>query len=570
MTTTESTTSEQNQVQPAGFFDWLRDLFHRFLVGTGLEIEPTEELPQTSDAPSAEYSTPEAEEDVIIAPGGFRIQRPKTQCNVNDVDVTSFDALDPEVRKDLSLLPPLPAVVMELLKEIQNTSSSAATVADIAANDPSLAASLLRAVNSAAFGLSQKVTSVSQAVSLLGFKSVRSMVVRLRLEAILPPRTPEAAVAAEDLWIHSMAVSYIASALAARVTDVDRGFVSTLGLLHDVGRLAIYSREDDPIATLSATHNSDTETLLDRETKAFGADHAAIGAMLGNRWRLPADITLAIRWHHDPHKAFEPSDPPALRKAVHLVHVANQLAKLGFTYSNDMTIDLPDEASLELLGLKGSLTQLFDPKIRAATTQAILVAEENTKRPLTVIRPFLKLNFGEDAAALCKRLEQTPSDTQRIAVGDSAADIIERADQTFKFDAGERAAPARKNATSARFTAKASTGSAKWLAKSLPAHLQDASVTPVTVACARAMLRALLPNLIASAQTIDVAWKWENSQLQLAIKCPAMAFHDRLPGGTSPDLCRRALEAEWANILNLGWFDIETSKDGQTLLLRSR
>ncbi len=84
------------------------------------------------------------------------------------------------------------------------------------------------------------------------------------------------------------------------------------------------------------------------------------------------------------------------------------------------------------------------------------------------------------------------------------------------------------------------------------------------------MLRALLPNLIPSAQTIDVAWKWENAQLQLAIKSPAMAFHDRLPGGTTPDLCRRALEAEWANILNLGWFDIETSKDGQMLLLRSR
>jgi putative nucleotidyltransferase with HDIG domain len=570
MTTSDHTTSQQDTAQPVSFFEWLRALLHRFLVGAGLEIEPTDEMQQTSDAPTTQSPTPDAEEDVIIAPGGFRIQRPKTQCNVNDVDVTSFDALDPEVRKDLSLLPPLPAVVMELLKEIQNTSSSAATVADIAANDPSLAASLLRAVNSAAFGLSQKVTSISQAVSLLGFKSVRSMVVRLRLEAILPPRTPEAAVAAEDLWIHSMAVSYIASALAARVTDVDRGFVSTLGLLHDVGRLAIYSREDDPIATLSATGNSETQTLLERETTAFGADHAAIGAMLGNRWRLPADITLAIRWHHDPHKAFEPSDPPALRKAVHLVHVANQLAKLGFTYSNDMTIDLPDEASLELLGLKGSLAQLFDPKIRAATTQAILVAEENTKRPLTVVRPFLKLNFGEDAAALCHRLEQTPSDTQRISVGDGGVDLLERADQTFKFDAGERSAPARRNATSARFTAKASTGSAKWLAKSLPAHLQDASVTPLTVACARAMLRALLPNLIPSAATIDVAWKWEGSQLQLAVRSPAIAFRERLPAGTSPDLCRRALEAEWANILNLGWFDIETSKDGQTLLLRSR
>jgi putative nucleotidyltransferase with HDIG domain len=570
MTTTDTTTSEQEQAQPQSFFEWLRGLLHRFLVQTGLEVEPSMEEPESVAASGEENPAAEAEEDIIIAPGGFRIQRPKTQSIAINVDVTSFDALDPEVRKDLSLLPPLPAVVMELLKEIQNTSSSANTVADIAANDPSLAASLLRAVNSAAFGLSQKVNSVSQAVSLLGFKSVRNMVVRLRLEAILPPRTPEAATAAEDLWVHSMAVSYIAGALAARVPDVDRGFVSTLGLLHDVGRLAIYSRENDPVAAMHAINNSDGLSLLEREAKAFGADHTAIGAMLGNRWKLPADLTLAIRWHHDPAKAFEPTDPPALRKAVYLVHLANQLAKVGFAYSDDMAIDLPAEGCLELLGLRGSLAQLFDAKIRAATTQAILLAEENSKRPLTVVRPFLKLNFGDDAAALCERLKQTPSDPQRISVGDGGADLIDGAQHSFKFESGETSVPPRKNATSARFSAKMTGGAAKWLAKSLPGHLQEASVTPVTLACARATIRALIPNVIPSGALLDVAWKWDGSQLQLAARSSAIAFRNRLPDGTSPDLCRRALEAEWANILNLGWFDIETSKDGQTILLRSR
>jgi putative nucleotidyltransferase with HDIG domain len=568
MTTPHTTTSRRAPEQPASFFDWLRTLLRRLLIGTETEVAAPDDASE-SVAASTVNPSPEAEEDVIIAPGGFRIQRPKTQCNVADVDVTSFDALDPEVRKDLSLLPPLPAVVMELLKEIQNTSSSAGTVADIAANDPSLAASLLRAVNSAAFGLSQKVTSVSQAVSLLGFKSVRSMVVRLRLEAILPPRTPAAAAAAEDLWVHSMAVSYIASVLAARVPDVDRGFVSTLGLLHDVGRLAIYSRENDPVAAMHAAAISDGLTMLEREAKAFGADHTAIGAMLGNRWKLPADLTVAIRWHHDPAKAFEPTDPPALRKAVYLVHLANQLAKLGFAYSDDMIIDLPVEGSLELLGLRGSLAQLFDAKVRGAVTQAILVAEENSKRPLTVVRPFLKLNFGDDAAALCRRLEQTPSDTQRIAVGDGGIDLIDQAEHTFKFESGENSAPPRKNATSARFSAKMTGGAAKWLAKSLPAHLIEASVTPVTMACARTTLRALIPNLIPTGATADVAWKWDGSQLQLAIRSSAMAFRARLPAGTAPELCRRALEAEWANILNLCWFNIESSKDGQTLLLRS-
>jgi hypothetical protein len=338
--------------------------------------------------------------------------------------------------------------------------------------------------------------------------------------------------------------------------------------LHDVGRLAIYTRENDPVAAIRAA-GPDGQSLLEREARAFGADHAAIGAMLANRWHLPADLTLAIRWHHDPKEAFEPTDPPALHKAVHVVHLANQLAKFAFAYSNDMAIDLPPEGSLELLGLHGSMAQLFDARIRAATTQAILVAEENSKRPLTMVRPFLKLNFGEDAAALCHRLQQTPSDKPRIAVGDGGADLIQGAELSFKFESGEAAVPPRGNAASVCFSAKASAGSADWLAKSLPAHLQDASVTPMSRACTRVALRALLPNLIPSGAPVDVAWKWDGSRLQLAVRSPAIAFRSRLPEGATPDLCRRVLEAEWANLLNLGWFDMETSQDGQTLLLRS-
>ena len=129
----------------------------------------------------------DSETNIIIAPGGFRIQRPHPIGDGGAVNLGTFDQLLPEVRQGLSLLPPLPTLVIELLKETQSSSSTASSVADIAASDPTLAASLLRAVNSAAFGLSQKVTSVSQAVSLLGFGAVRSLVVRL------PPRRHDAA-----------------------------------------------------------------------------------------------------------------------------------------------------------------------------------------------------------------------------------------------------------------------------------------------------------------------------------------------------------------------------------------
>ena len=84
-----------------------------------------------------------------------------------------------------------------------------------------------------------------------------------------------------------------------------------------------------------------------------------------------------------------------------------------------------------------------------------------------------------------------------------------------------------------------------------------------------AHLRAILPNLLGSRETnIDIAWEWESPTLHIAFRSPAMAFAARLPNDANRG--PQVLEAELANILNLGWFEAETSEDGTTLLLRSR
>jgi len=559
---TTSTSSPHAPLAQNGFFEKLRAFFRGMFGGSAAPA------PTSATAPAQSAVQAESESDVIIAPGGFRIYRSKTDDGTGGVNISSLDELVPDVREGLNLLPPLPTVVLELLKEIQSSTSTASSVAEIAASDPSLAASLLRAVNSAAFGLSQKVTSVSQAVSLLGFSSVRSLVVRFRLEGMMPQRASENEAISEDIWTHSLAVSYIAAAMAARVPDVDRGFVSTLGLLHDIGRLAICSQHPG-FATALRNAGSAGEPLLQREAIAFGADHAAIGALLGNRWKLPADLNTAIRWHHAPDRAFEPTDPPALHKAAYLVHVADQLSKFCFAYSEDMQIELPPEGAMEALGMTGSsLPHLLDAKVRAAATQAILYAEENSKRSLKHVRPFLKLRRGAEAVELCARLDKNAQ--PRVSEGTAGADLINGSEKTVHFEAAKQAAANLGGELAGRYTATGSAAGAEWLAKSLSANLSAANVPTKTTACARAVVRALLPNLLALPAKIDIAWQWESPTLHVAIRSEAMAFAKRLPAGSDAELGRRVLEAELANILNLGWFDAETSTDGGTLLLRSR
>ena len=80
----------------------------------------------------------------------------------------------------------------------------------------------------------------------------------------------------------------------------------------------------------------------------------------------------------------------------------------------------------------------------------------------------------------------------------------------------------------------------------------------------------LLPNLLISPSSIDLAVQWDAPDLQIAVRSEAMAFAARLPAGADAALGHRVLDAEFANLLNLAWFDAETSSDGATLLLRSR
>lgn len=555
--TTTSAPGTQTPVQPAGFTDWIRTLLRRLFGATAPSA--------VRDGATARATAGTDDGEVVIAPGGFPIRKPQPTAASSSVDVESFDDLVPYVRDGLKLLPPLPTVVLELLKEIQNVSSTASSIASIAASDPSLAASLLRAVNNSAAGLQHKVTSISQAVSLLGFDAVRTMVIRFRLEALLPPRSEAAMVASEDIWTHSLVVAYIAAALASRVPDVDRGFVSTVGLLHDLGRLAICSQYPDFAAALRAA-NVNGQPMLGRETAAFGADHAAIGALLGNRWQLPADLNTAIRWHHSPATAFEPTDPPALRKAAFIVHIADQLAKYCFAYSEEMEIDLPAEGAFEALGLKGPLPQLLDAKVRAAATQALLFADTNSHRPLPLVRPFLELRRGEEATALARALDNK---APGVSVGSAGADLIEGNETTLTFDPKHPTPAEFANKPYGRFTAASTPEAAEWLAKSLPAHWLAAEAPARVVACARFVLRAILPNLLVTRDAnIDIAWEWESPTLHVAFRSPAMAFAARLP--SAADRGPQVLEAELANILNLGWFEAETSEDGTTLLLRSR
>ncbi len=323
-----------------------------------------------------DLTSPAVTPALFEAPEGSR-ERPADGM-INATELEKSELLD-EVVGALEKVPPLPRAVHNILRELNNMGSTANSVASIVGTEPVLVASLLRLVNSAAFGLRREILSIEEAVAYLGFSTVKSLVVRLKLGPMFgggPTAVKPRGYSPEKLWLHSVAVGQSAELLAKRVGGVDPWLAGTIGLLHDIGKLAINSTFPHQVEKLWEGSEGD-ESFLARERRLFGADHAFIGGFLAAKWELPNDLVEAIRLHHMPAgDAAVMGLAPELFRAVCVVHVANQLVKYSHVYCADMEIDIVPAPILAELKLPSDPEKLLDRQMKKTIQQAVLLMRE--------------------------------------------------------------------------------------------------------------------------------------------------------------------------------------------------
>jgi putative nucleotidyltransferase with HDIG domain len=336
--------------------------------------------PHDSIGASSDLAAPAFPAPTIEPPQGARLR----DTSAESKSLQREQLLD-NVIQGLDRAPPLPHVLLKILTELDSMGSSARSLGAIVSGEPVLTAILLRAANSSASGLRRDIISVDEAVAYLGYSTVRALVLRMQLAKLLPQKHG-AGYDSEELWHHSLVVSQLASHLAGRISGVDAGLASTIGLLHDIGKLAINSLFPDVVARLWKRDDPGVpadESFLARERRLFGADHAFIGGFLAAQWKLPQELAEAIRLHHLPGgDASLASMSPQLSRATKIVHVANQLAKYSHVYCADMEIDILHEEFLSELGLPPQLEDLLArPDVKDAIRRAQLLCGAGTKSP---------------------------------------------------------------------------------------------------------------------------------------------------------------------------------------------
>ncbi len=194
-------------------------------------------------------------------------------------------------------LPTFPAVYLEALRQIRDSSSTAASLADVLASDPGLTVRLLGTVNSAAFGLRSPVTSMHHAVSMLGRGHVESMLISLASHSALPADQCEG-FEPDRFWLAAARRAATARALADRVTPAERSQCFTAALLSDMAVPVLCTRKGaDYARILQRSHEGEGE-LPELELAAFGWDHAQVAALMCDEWGFPEVIAEAIASHH--------------------------------------------------------------------------------------------------------------------------------------------------------------------------------------------------------------------------------------------------------------------------------
>lgn len=233
----------------------------------------------------------------------------------SDVDLPALRAEDMEAALDA--LPPLPGVVHELIELLGQEGVGAQRLGAALAKDPALTMTTLRLANSSFYGVSRQVASVSEAVCVLGLRNLRGLITAAAMSSAFPPR-PSLHFDAAQFWRHAIR-SAVGARLLAQAVGPDEEAAFSLGLLHDVGSLAMAHVFPDRWRRLEAARVPSPEGIgeeaaeradLEAERALFGMDHAAVGAALLARWQFSPWFVEAVRLHHAEPRAHA-SDSPA-------------------------------------------------------------------------------------------------------------------------------------------------------------------------------------------------------------------------------------------------------------------
>ncbi|RMG73855.1 MAG: HDOD domain-containing protein [Nitrospirae bacterium] len=248
----------------------------------------------------------------------------------------------------LSTLPSIPPVVTKILSLIDSEDISLKRIGEFISQDQSISAKVLKIVNSPIYGFPGRISSVHQALMLIGLSAVKGMLLGISIFDMMQQSML-------GLWEHSIGTAITSRAVAKRLGLKNTDDISVAGLIHDIGKVALSLCFPEQYRKALDIARDRELYIVDAEKEVFGITHSQAGRWLTTKWNFPEELIDSVAFHH------APLSSRGFKKTVSIVMLSENIIKMmGFGFSGDPYAHSIDEATWSALGLNSEdLLEVF-------------------------------------------------------------------------------------------------------------------------------------------------------------------------------------------------------------------
>lgn len=231
-------------------------------------------------------------------------------------------------------LPTLPLVANKINAILHDPKSSVSDLSKIIEKDQSITAKVLKLVNSAHYGLPQKVSNINRAIALLGYRNIYYIVMTLSVFDTLK-NLKKRSFDRRKFWVHSIAVGILSQKLARECNFLLVDDIFTSGLLHDLGKVFLDGFMHEEFEAIIQKAENEGISYIDAEHELFDVDHTMVGEWMARAWILPLHVIAGIKHHHhevEKRSGLSLSQDPF----IDIIRLADMSIKVGkFGHSGD-------------------------------------------------------------------------------------------------------------------------------------------------------------------------------------------------------------------------------------------
>jgi putative nucleotidyltransferase with HDIG domain len=249
----------------------------------------------------------------------------------------------------------MPHVANLVIEKLSIPGTSTKEIHEIISRDQALAARVLRIANSPFYGYPRTVTRLTDAIVIMGFNNIRSLV----LTSVFQDLFTRFGLTEKLLWEHSLVCGTISQRIAKTVgfSKAEEAFI--VGLMHDIGKVILNLKVPEEMShIIQEVYNTQERDFTEMEEETFGFTHADVGRAMARKWNFAKEIEEAIGNHHHPDRS------TLLPLLSYIIHLANAFShKLEIGPIRNPRLDLMEMESTKLLKISPRMMKQLSEEV---------------------------------------------------------------------------------------------------------------------------------------------------------------------------------------------------------------